>query len=77
MQLVGNNIVWRDNLGSVDAELIVSSGMTDAQTTTQKSLHADGKSEPVGTSWTYHLGNSADKVYIKSSNGKSFLLTRC
>jgi hypothetical protein len=75
-QLNGNMIVWRDNLGSIDVESINSNNQTDAQTTTQKSFHPDGKSEDIGTLWFYHQLN-AEKVHVRSSDNKSFYLSRC
>jgi ribonuclease T2 len=78
LQSAGNNIIWKDNLGSTDVESIVSSSITDARTTTQKSYHPNGRSEDVGTSWSYHLV-SPGKVNVSSSNrNKSpFSLSRC
>ncbi|TWB50887.1 hypothetical protein [Bradyrhizobium sacchari] len=76
LQLSGNTAIWRDNLGSVDVESVSSSSSNDAQTTTQKSFHPDGKSEEIGTTWSYRSGG-ADRINVKSSGGKSFSLTRC
>ena len=75
LQSVGNNIIWKDNVGSTDVESIVSSSSTDARTATQKSYHPNGRSEDLGTSWSYHL-LSPDKVNVRSSN-KYFSLSRC
>jgi hypothetical protein len=76
LQLVGNTATWRDNLGSVDTETVVLNNASDAQTVTQRSVHTDGNSEPIGTTWNYHM-TGIDTVSVKSGNKKSFTLKRC
>jgi ribonuclease T2 len=76
LQSVGNNIVWKDNLGAVDVESIASSSGADARTTTQKSYHPNGRNEDIGSSWSYHLV-SPNKVIVRSSKKPSFSLSRC
>jgi hypothetical protein len=77
LQLTGSTVVWRDNLGSVDIESIVSNNATDAQSITQKSVHPDGRGQSIGTSWTYRLGNADKTLNVRSSAGAPFSLTRC
>jgi ribonuclease T2 len=76
LQSVGNNIIWKDNVGAIDVESVVSYSDADAKTTTQKSYHPNGRSEDVGTSWSYHLV-SPDKVSVRSSKKPPFSLSRC
>jgi hypothetical protein len=76
LQVSGGSIIWRDNVGSYDLEQIVSVAAADAQTRTLKSVHADGKSEPLGTTWTYRLG-TGNKISVKSTSGKDFTLVGC
>jgi hypothetical protein len=76
LQLAGNTVIWRDNLGSVDTEAIVSNNVSEAQTTTQRSVHTDGNSEAIGTTW-YYRPSGADRIFVRSSGNKSFFLKRC
>jgi hypothetical protein len=76
LESLGNNIIWKDNLGAIDVESIVSHSGTDARTTTQKSYHPNGRSEDIGTPWSYHLV-SPNKVNVSSPKKASFSLSRC
>jgi hypothetical protein len=76
LQVSGSDIVWKDNVGSMDMEHIVRNNVADAQTVTQRSNHPEGEGVPAGTTWTYILGG-ADKINVLKNGEKAFSLTRC
>lgn len=76
LQISGSNAVWRDSSGGSDQEQILANSALQAQTKTLKSVHSDGKSEPVGTVWTYRLA-PPNKVSVSSTSGKRFTLSPC
>jgi len=57
-------------------KLLFYSYSNAAQTITQKSVHPDGVSVPVGTTWTYN-SMGPNKIVVESNSGKSFSLARC
>lgn len=69
-------IVWRDGLGNVDIELIVSSSENEFTTTTYESRHITKKNVEIGQTWTYrNVGGSRIQVF---PGGKSaFHIAKC
>jgi hypothetical protein len=76
LQYVANTATWRDGSGSIDSEQVLSNGSLQAQTKTLRSIHPDGKSEPIGTMWTYRFA-PPNKVNVTSTSGKRFTLFPC
>ena len=72
----GGYVTWRDGVGDIDIETIVSSSATEFSATTSKSIHKNGASEPRGMLWTYSR-TGADSIRVTPEGKNSFLLVRC
>jgi hypothetical protein len=76
LQVVGDKIVWTDDLGSVDVERIVSNQESSARTITERSQHTRGEPVSPGTVWTYRA-DGGRRISVSKGGGASFMLTRC
>lgn len=69
-------IIWRDGLGNVDIELVLSSSENEFTTRTYESRHVTKKNVEIGQTWTYrNVGGSRIQVF---PGGKSaFHIAKC
>jgi hypothetical protein len=69
-------ITWRDGVGNIDVETVVSDYGSSFSTVTLQSIHVAGGGEPKGQTWTYtKLG--PDVVRVTPGGKAAFLLVRC
>ncbi|MGO9985092.1 MAG: hypothetical protein ACLPIX_12925 [Rhodomicrobium sp.] len=72
----GRSISWRDGMGNVDIEALVSSSDNGFSSVTLHSYHSPGPGERLGTAWTY-TKIAPDVIRVSPSGKNSFLLVRC
>ncbi len=69
-------IIWRDGLGNVDIELIVSSGENEFTTTTYESRHITKKNVEIGQTWTYRRV-SRNRIQVFPGGKSAFQIAKC
>jgi hypothetical protein len=75
LSLDGNNIVWRDGLGNIDVEALVSSGDSSFNGVTLQSIHS-GAGERVGQTWSYFEVRPG-LIRVQPAGKSPFMLVQC
>jgi uncharacterized caspase-like protein len=75
LEVNSGSIVWRNGLGSVDVESVVSSSGDEFSTTTRSSSHSYGSSERTGQPWAY--ARDGDHIRVRPGGKSAFTLFRC
>jgi len=76
LKVDGNTVTWRNGLGDIDIEALVSNNEAGFSTVTVRSQHGSGSGEAVGTKWTYSK-SAWNTVLVTPGSKKAFMLVRC
>lgn len=75
LEVNSNSIIWRNGLGSVNVESVVSSNENELYTTTRSSVQKRSDNVTPGQPWTYT--RDGDRIRVRADGRNTFTLFRC
>ena len=75
LEIGSGSIIWRNGLGSVNVESVVSSNENELYTTTQSSVQMRSDNVKSGQPWTYT--RDGDRIRVRADGRSAFTLFRC
>lgn len=75
LEINSDSIVWRNGLGSVNVEAVVSSSENEFYTTTRSSAQRHSDNVKFGQPWTYT--RDGDRIRVRADGRGAFTLFRC
>jgi len=75
LEVNSGSIIWRNGLGSVNIESVVSSSENELYTTTRSSVQKHSDNVTPGQPWTYT--RDGDRIRVRADGRSAFTLFRC